>query len=200
MNNKIKGKTVAYNKVLFIILPVIVLSLIFSGTASYYLFKHYISDTVSRDLQSMVEICSAFSTELIDGGTEREVLLDELEGTFENMNIGNDGFCFVVDLEGNLLVHRAVGNVNWIDKPHIQKIILEKNGFHRYLSPETRTFKISAFRYLPKADFIIVATAFEDDFIAEPLRSMVTFLFIVIAVIAVAGFLFFALVVPRETD
>jgi len=112
----------------------------------------------------------------------------------EEIIIGKKGFLFVLNPKGDMLIHKKVEGQNWASKPHIKKIIQQKNGFLRYLSPETKTYKLAAFRYLKDWDWIIVAGAFEDDFMAKPHSEIIKFSTIAGAVIvglaAVIIFLF----------
>lgn len=86
--------------------------------------------------------------------------------------IGKTGFLFIVDSAGNLIVHKKAQGENWIKKPFIKHIVTEKNGFHRYLSPKTKTYKVACYEYYAKKDWIIVASNFESDALAAPLNSM----------------------------
>lgn len=100
----------------------------------------------------------------------------EMEGLRKAFNrdikIADSGFLFVVDGQGNLVVHKKVQGKNWANKPHIAHIIREKNGFHRYLSPETNTYKVAGYRYHEPRDWIVVAGYFEDEVLAQPLAAM----------------------------
>lgn len=87
-------------------------------------------------------------------------------------NIGKSGFIFIVDLSGNMLVHRKVQGENWSKKPYLQHILKERTGTHRYISPKTKTWKVAAFRYLEELDAIVVASAFEDEVLAEAKRTI----------------------------
>ena len=86
----------------------------------------------------------------------------------EQITIGKTGFIFVMDPEGNMLIHKEAEGENWGDKAHIKEILERKNGHLRYLSPETKTYKLAAFRFFEEWNWIIVASAFEDDFMAAP--------------------------------
>jgi len=112
----------------------------------------------------------------------------------EQITIGKTGFIFVTDPAGNLLIHKKAEGKNWADKSHIKKIIEKKDGFLRYLSPETNTYKLAAFRYFEDWDWIIVASAFEDEFLATPhseiIKYSTIFGAIIVALAAVVIFLF----------
>jgi len=102
------------------------------------------------------------------------IQLESLEHLFNKaINIGKKGFVFVIDSNGNMLIHKKVQGKNWGDKSYIKTIINRKNGFLRYLSPKTKTYKVTAFTYYKPKDWIIVASAFENDFIADPQKKMI---------------------------
>jgi methyl-accepting chemotaxis protein len=89
--------------------------------------------------------------------------------------IGKTGFIFVMDPEGNMLIHKEAEGENWGDKAHIKKILERKNGHLRYLSPETKTYKLAAFRFFEEWNWIIVASAFEEDFLAAPRSEVIKY-------------------------
>ena len=93
----------------------------------------------------------------------------------EQITIGKTGFIFVMDPEGNMLIHKDVEGQNWGNKAHIKEILEKKNGNLRYLSPETDTYELAAFRFFEEWNWIIVARAFEDDFLAEPRSSIIKY-------------------------
>ncbi len=187
-------------KVVFILIPIITFTLALAGTLFYYIYKKNITQTVYRDLETMVSICKIYTDELFDTGMERPLVLRNLESAFDKIVIGDDGFLFVVDPRGNLLVHQRIGKKNWIEKPHIQYIVSKRKGLHRFLSPQTKTFKISAFDYVRKGEFIIVATAFEEDFFKKPMQEIVTYLMITFGVVFILGIAVFTFVLREEQE
>jgi methyl-accepting chemotaxis protein len=90
----------------------------------------------------------------------------------ERIKIGKTGFLFVVDTDGNLVVHKKAQGKNWKSKDHIRHFIHEKNGFYRYLSPKTKTYKVAAFRFYEPSNWIVVAGFFEDDTLKQPLANI----------------------------
>ena len=90
----------------------------------------------------------------------------------KKIKIGRTGFLFVVDGKGKLVIHKKAQGENWFKKPHINHIVKQKNGHHRYVSPKTGTYKIASFSYLPKRDWIVVASYFEDHALNGPLWNM----------------------------
>ncbi len=161
-------------KLIFLIaIPAIITSTLAVGISLNYLFRENVSKTVYKDLENMVDISATFINRLESHDMDREKVIEELkESLNKKIIIGKDGFAFLVDTTGLLVVHKKVQGKNWKDKGFIKKILKQKNGFIGYLSPETKTYKIAAFRHFPKYDFILVASSFEDDFIKEPLEAM----------------------------
>ncbi len=86
----------------------------------------------------------------------------------KKISIGRTGFFMVLDSKGRMVIHRKVQGKNWAKKPFVKKIITEKNGFQRYISPKTGTWKIVAYRYVPQRDWIVCATNFENDSLEMP--------------------------------
>lgn len=185
-------------KIVFILFPIILFTLATAGTLFYYIFKQNITKTVYKDLESMVSICKIYTDEMFDSKMAQADVIGNLKRSFDKIIIGKDGFLFIVDPEGNLLVHQRVGTINWLKEPFIRHIIAKKKGLHRYISPKTRTYKIAAFDYVSKGNFIIVATAFEDDFFEEPLREIVIYLFISFSVVSILGTVIFIAVLKED--
>jgi len=124
---------------------------------------------VESDLNNMVHIVISLLQK------EDDIQAKSLEKIFnESITIGKKGFLFIIDTNGKMIIHRKVQGKNWRKKPYIQTIIQQKNGFLRYLSPATNTYKVAAFDYYAPKDWIIVASAFENDFLAGPQQKMIT--------------------------
>ncbi|MGD9249064.1 MAG: Cache 3/Cache 2 fusion domain-containing protein, partial [Desulfobacteraceae bacterium] len=107
--------------------------------------------------------------------------------------IGRTGFLFIVDSRGNLVVHKKAQGRNWRNKPFINHIINTKSGYHRYLSPKTKTYKVACYEYFEPKDWIIVASNFESDALATPLKNMLlrAVMFLVPALLVIFGLSFF---------
>ena len=110
----------------------------------------------------------------------------------EKIKVGKTGFIFVTDPEGNLLIHKKAEGENWANKSHIKKITERKNGVLRYFSPITKTYKLATFRFFEKRDWIVVAGAFEEDFLSEPTSQIIKYSVIAgIIIIILAGIVIF---------
>ena len=88
------------------------------------------------------------------------------------IKIGQTGFLFAMDSKGTMVIHKKVQGKNWLKKPFIAKMAQEKNGYLRYKSPKTGTYKVTAFKYYEPYDWIVGASYFEDETLAGPLKSM----------------------------
>ena len=109
------------------VIPAVAIPMILMVYFLFSSFKSAISDTVYSDLISLVEINTAFAEKLLDGGNDREELLNELRPLYNSqIIIGKTGFIFCVDLNGNLIVHKKVEGENWKDKGFISYIIGKK--------------------------------------------------------------------------
>ncbi len=117
----------------------------------------------------------------------------------EEITVGQTGFIFVVDPEGNLLIHKKAEGENWGNKPHIKEILERKDGTLRYLSPKTKTYKLAAFRYLEEWNWIIVAGAFEDEFLAKPRSEVIKYSTVAGSIICLLAAVFVFIYVTRIT-
>ena len=121
--------------------------------------------------QRVLEDAVAMAVELIGSQGEPDKAAIE-KSLNEKIKIGKTGFVFVMDSKGNMVIHKKVQGQNWIKKPFIAQMAREKNGYLRYLSPKTGTWKVTAFKYYQPYDWIVGASYFEDDTLAGPLKSM----------------------------
>ncbi|BBO89038.1 methyl-accepting chemotaxis protein [Desulfosarcina ovata] len=127
--------------------------------------------------------------------THNSITVDNLSKLLnEEASIGRTGFLFIIDTKGNLVIHKKAQGKNWGNKPFIAHIAKMKTGYHRYLSPKTKTYKVAYFEYYAPMDWIIVASNFESDTLAEPLKNMlfrsVAFLAPTIVIILISSFFF----------
>ena len=158
------------SKLLLVFLSLILFAVV--GTA-YLSIRGMITplrESAIEDLKSMVDEFYAFAEANPD--MEWAVIKRICN---EEIIVGQTGFIFVVDPEGNLLIHKKAEGENWGNKPHISEILERKNGTLRYLSPKTNTYKLAAFRYLEEWNWIIVAGAFEDEFLAKPRSEIIKY-------------------------
>ena len=196
--NKKKRKSLAGRVIWLIVIPAVAIPMILVVYFLFYSFKDAISNTVYSDLESLVEINTAFAGKLLENNDNREDLLSELKPLYNSqIVIGETGFIFCVDLSGNLIDHKKVEGENWKDKGVIAHIIDKKNGFHRYISPKTGTYKLAAFRQLPGTDIIIVASAFEADFLQKPTRQIIITSAIILILSMSMGVLYSIILIRR---
>ncbi|MEA2083130.1 MAG: methyl-accepting chemotaxis protein [Thermodesulfobacteriota bacterium] len=118
----------------------------------------------------------------------------------EQITIGKTGFIFVINPKGDLLIHKKAGGKNWAAKPHIKKILERKNGYLRYLSPKTKTYKISVFRFFEHRKWIIVASAFEEEFLATPRLEIIKYSSIAGVIITIIAAVIIFLFTVRITN
>ena len=153
---------------LFVVSLIAVSAIVF--ITNRYTVKKEIQAIIRQNLDDVVET----ALHLIAAKPDLEV--ENLrEALNKNIRIAESGFLFVTDIHGNMLVHKKVQGKNWKDKSHIKHILNEKNGFHRYLSPKTNTYKVASFRYYKPKEWIVVAGYFEDEVLGKPLESILTY-------------------------
>ncbi len=175
------------NKILITVISAIVIS----TTVTFFLIsgitKKNIQKNTKKDLIDMVEIAHSILKDL-------DVNFIELEDAFnKDIKIDENGFLFVIDPKGKFLIHPKVQGENWSNRPFIKKIIEEKTGYLRYLSPKTNTYKVAAYKYCKKHDIIISATNFEDDALKTPMKEIRSRFFIIIfpVIFILSGIIFF---------
>ncbi|MCP4722194.1 MAG: hypothetical protein GY860_22270 [Desulfobacteraceae bacterium] len=115
----------------------------------------------------------------------------------KEIGIGKSGFLAIIDTKGNMVIHRKVQGKNWIAKPFIKHIVEKKNGYHRYISPKTNTYKVAAFRYFEPLDWIILATTFESDDLKSPIKDMTMTSMMILVPLVIILFGIFYLIINR---
>ena len=158
------------NKLLLVFLPITLLAVAGTAFSSFRAMVPPLRSTANENLKSTVGQFYTFieANPDMDWAVVRKMCNEQI-------TVGKTGFIFVVDPKGTLLVHKKAEGKNWSAKPHIKRIIERKNGFFRYLSPVTKTYKLAAFRFFKEWDCIIVAAAFEDDFLAAPRSEIIKY-------------------------
>lgn len=111
----------------------------------------------------------------------------DLKTKISEIKVGETGFVFCVDSKGKLIIHEKAEGENWMDKPFIRHIVETQDGYYRYLSPKTKTFKIAAYKYFEPWDWVIVSSSFESEF----LEGVANLKFIVIALALIANIIGF---------
>jgi len=174
-------------KLLFISLSIAIVAVVGTAFFSVRATTNPIKAVINDNLKSIIDEFYAFLEANPD--MDKSVVKTICN---EQITIGKTGFIFVIDTKGNLLIHKKVEGKNWADKHHIKEIIERKNGFLRYLSPETHTYTLAAFRYFRGRDWIIVAGAFEDEFLEASRSAIIASSTIAGAIIvALAGVIIF---------
>ncbi len=137
------------------------------GVLNQQVVKGEIQDLNRRVLEDVVNL----TVEILSAMDNPTVA--QLEAAINtDVQLGKTGFLFVVDGQGQMLIHRKVQGQNWLDKDFVSKMVAEKTGYYRYKSPKTHTWKVAAYRYLPSKDWIVAASYFEDETLARPLQHM----------------------------
>ena len=158
------------NKMLLVFLSITLIAVVGTAFSSFRAMLSPLRNTATENLKSIIDQFYIF----IEGNPDMDWAVVK-KMCNEKVKIGKTGFIFVVDPKGNLLVHKKAEGKNWADKPYIKKIIERKNGVLRYLSPVTKTYKLAAFRFFKEWNWIIVAGAFEDDFLSAPRSEIIKY-------------------------
>jgi len=169
-------------KMVAVFTSILIITIVILGISSYNLVHKNLLMTVRNDLDSYVE---QFYVVLEANPDMDWSVIENLCN--KKITIGKQGFIFVIDTHGNLIFHRKKQGENWKDKPHIKEILEKKNGRIRYLSPVTHTYKIASFKYIKSYEWIVVASAFEDDFLAKPRADAIKSVVMIGIIIAVVG-------------
>ena len=115
-------------------------------------------------------------------GTEEGETLDVVKASLRDTVIGNNGYMFVIDSNGQLLVHPSLEGENWADEGFVQEILQNKVGIIRHQIDGTDM--IDAYTYFEPLDWHIVSRAELSDFTGPIDTIRNTIIFVVLASIA----------------
>jgi len=95
-------------------------------------------------------------------GTEEGQTLDVVKTSIRQTIVGKNGYMYVIDSAGNVLVHPNSEGQNWADKDYVQQMFLNKEGAvpHEVDGMEV----LDAYTYYEPLDWYIVSRAELSDF------------------------------------
>lgn len=107
-----------------------------------------------------------------------------LEKVINGVKIGQEGYVYVMDSKGDIIIHPKIKGQNISNTTFAQQIIKEKNGKIQYVFDGHE--KIAIFRYFEPWDWYVVATADLDDLHSASKKILNTILVtgLVISIIA----------------
>jgi len=136
----------------------------------------------------------------INSNLSDDEIKQNLKKSFSSITIGKEGFPFIVDTKGNFIIHKEVEGQNWSDRPFIQYMLKNRDGFHSYISPKTGEVKFVAFKYLKEKDWIVASGMWADEYkdITDYNNKVmyISILFSIIVVILFVGYFIRLIVKP----
>jgi len=155
---------------------------------------------------------SAYYSDFKSSGSEGTTDASSFDNLLNDVVVGKTGFAFVLDTAGNMIYHPKVQGVNWADKGYVQHILndissasFSGTSLHKYISPETGTYKYAAYAPIEGTNQILVVSAFEEDFlggfntIQASASAQINMMIMIAAGIIVAGLIIAFLVVSKIT-
>ncbi|NLA30840.1 MAG: HAMP domain-containing protein, partial [Methanomicrobiales archaeon] len=116
-------------------------------------------------------------------GTEEEETLDVLKTSLQETVIGRNGYMFVIDSNGQVLVHPTLEGENWAGEAFAREILQKKVGIIRHQVDGTDM--IDAYTYYEPLDWHIVSRAELSDFTGPIDTIRNTIIVVVLASIAI---------------
>ncbi len=152
------------------------------------------------DLQKNNDLVYLLVENQINSNLSEDEIKQNLKKSFSSITIGKEGFPFIVDTKGNFIIHKEAEGKNWSNKPFIQFMLKNKNGFHSYISPKTGEVKFVAFKYLEEKDWIVASGMWADEYrdITDYNNRVmyISILFSIIVVILFVGYVIRLIVEP----
>jgi methyl-accepting chemotaxis protein len=154
---------------------------------NYYIVKDSLNITVVQDLQTTTNIIydsidlhfsdekyrREFKENLETGSAsvDFDSRFNELKYRIRKIKIGKQGYVFIINNNGEAVVHPDMEGENLGKNDFIKQIIKQKNGVYEYTWKGDR--KIVAFRYFKPFDWIIIAGSYYDDFLGTPMKQII---------------------------
>jgi len=118
-------------------------------------------------------------------GTEEEQPLDVVKKSIRDTVVGKNGYMYVLDGNGMVLVHPTLDNVNWSDMEYVKEMMEKKEG--AIIHQVNGTTILDAYTYFEPLDWYIVSRAEMSDFDGPINTIRNTILAIVIASIVIGA-------------
>lgn len=189
MNLRFKNWSLKY-KLLVVCLLISTIPVIVLGVISYQLAKDAIYKEITEKITSQVNFYKEYirvEIDEIEDGEDYNAEVADVKSTFKRKlkaeKVGETGYMYVMDTEGNIIIHPNSEGANLYEHAFVQDICRMKKGAIFY--PWEGRMKIVVFDYYEKFDWIIASGSYLKDF-TGPLRKIQYF---IIGIVLIASFL-----------
>lgn len=119
--------------------------------------------------------------------------LQTIKERLKSFKIGQSGYAYIINTDGDIIVHPTLEGQNFSDKEYIRHIIEKKDGALVYNWDGKD--KIVAFRHFSQLDWIIVAGSNYEDFLDAPMKKVAaSSALLIIAMSAITFLLFYKII------
>lgn len=145
------------------------------GTAVILVARDTMKEMVAEESREMVAaISDTIAMTVESGGAQQSGVPERLRSYVLDRSIGETGFYFVLNFQGDYLIHPKpdVEGENWAgEQAFIDYILANRGGseaerFIRYVSPKTGEWKHVYFATVPGSDWIVCSSAWEHEIYA----------------------------------
>lgn len=118
-------------------------------------------------------------------GTEEGQTLDVVRKSIRETVVGKNGYMYVIDSAGTVLVHPTAEGQDWSDRDYVKQIFANKEGAIPHVVDGTRV--LDAYTYYEPLDWYIVSRAVMSDFVGPIDAIRDTIVALVVASIAIGA-------------
>ncbi|HRW62858.1 MAG TPA: methyl-accepting chemotaxis protein [Bacteroidales bacterium] len=169
MKNSIKNK---------VLVTVILSLIIFAALCIFSTWRSVnkkMEEIIIKNLTENINITRSYIESLSNVCQNKDDLLKSLRDANYNMKLDGEGFAFIMDKTGTLILHPVYEGKNLTsENKDFKKILDEKNGMQKYISPKTGTMKITLYEYNDKTGWIICSTAFKEMVIGDRIKAVMS--------------------------
>ncbi|MEW6534187.1 MAG: methyl-accepting chemotaxis protein [Candidatus Auribacterota bacterium] len=145
-------------------------------------YKEYVDKIMSQsEGQADLKAFQTITDQLVTTGTQfaeavaEKQVFDEIRTTLLSVKVGETGYIFVMNPNGDLLIHPSLQGKNVGKHAFIQTMNRDKKGYILY-DWEGKE-KVAAFDHIPEKDWVVASTAYFEDFSgsAKSIRNLIFF-------------------------
>lgn len=157
-------------------------------------------EVIGQSLTDQVNLTRNYIDNLADDYSEEEII-EKLKKVNYDLKLDGDGFIFVMDQQGKLLVHPVYEGENLTDKSEaFAKTIANRNSIINYISPNTNTMKITSSKVYEPFDWSISATAFKQRIIGNRINDLVSELAVYIIIFLILLIIIISFIVNKTLN
>jgi len=161
------------------------IAILISVIVAYFIAVSSIKTIMESDIGSVADALEKSLT-FIARNTPDALSKEEFRKEIHDISIGEKGYVYIMNAQGDLLVHPTKEGKNLAGKEYADYIRSHKEGgIHEYVSATTGQHKIAAFRYIKEWDAWVIPGVNKADYYDDLAKTFITWFLILGLVIII---------------